>query len=176
MQFLVNYCQESSGNFISGTHKIGLKSSRPSAVQFCHGSPGATLCLLEAAKFFPDFKQAFYNSAIKGANHIWDYGICRKGFGLCHGISGNAYSFLACWNQENDKKKRERLLKQAEAFICTKMNESVMTQIRSWDWEGRDIKGVADEPFSLMCGLAGDLCYEFDLIFPKSSEFPGYEI
>lgn len=26
---------------------------------------------------------------------IWKYGILKKGFGLCHGISGNAYAFLS---------------------------------------------------------------------------------
>jgi hypothetical protein len=31
----------------------------------------------------------------KSLNHIWEYGILKKGFGLCHGISGNAYTFIA---------------------------------------------------------------------------------
>lgn len=28
-------------------------------------------------------------------DHIWKYGVLKKGFGLCHGISGNAYSFIS---------------------------------------------------------------------------------
>lgn len=27
-------------------------------------------------------------------NSIWKFGVLKKGFGLCHGISGNAYAFL----------------------------------------------------------------------------------
>jgi hypothetical protein len=28
-------------------------------------------------------------------NHIWKFGVLKKGFGLCHGISGNAYAFIS---------------------------------------------------------------------------------
>jgi hypothetical protein len=31
----------------------------------------------------------------KGLKYVWEYGILKKGFGLCHGISGNAYLFIA---------------------------------------------------------------------------------
>jgi len=93
MLFLVS-CQEPNGNFPYGTHKVGKKSSIPSLTQFCHGAPGAISCLLEAALFFPNYKEVFYKSAVMGCEHIWDYGLCRKGYGLCHGIPGNAYPFL----------------------------------------------------------------------------------
>jgi hypothetical protein len=50
------------------------------------------------------FTQMFPEMAIKLAlkevidvnlAHIWKYGVLKKGFGLCHGISGNAYAFLS---------------------------------------------------------------------------------
>jgi hypothetical protein len=33
-------------------------------------------------------------------NHIWNYGVLKKGFGLCHGISGNAFAFISPSLQE----------------------------------------------------------------------------
>jgi hypothetical protein len=31
----------------------------------------------------------------RALDHVWKYGVLKKGFGLCHGISGNAYAFLS---------------------------------------------------------------------------------
>ena len=31
------------------------------------------------------------------AEVLWQRGLLRKGYGLCHGVSGNAYGFLAMY-------------------------------------------------------------------------------
>ena len=36
----------------------------------------------------------------RNLSHIWKYGVLKKGFGLCHGISGNAYCFISPSIQE----------------------------------------------------------------------------
>ena len=51
------------------------------------------------------------DSAIKAGNNIWCNGLLKKGFGLCHGISGNGYSFLSLYRVTNDKKWLDKALK-----------------------------------------------------------------
>lgn len=86
-----------NGNFStrSGSTKIKL-------VHFCHGAPGIVTAL---AKFFHMFPEIGISMGIKevveaNLNHIWKYGVLKKGFGLCHGISGNAYAFISPSLQE----------------------------------------------------------------------------
>lgn len=38
------------------------------------------------------------------ADVIWQYGLLKKGYGLCHGAAGNAYAFLALYNLTQDLK------------------------------------------------------------------------
>jgi len=64
----------------------------------------------------------------------------------------------------------------AAAFLCSKEDGIVVNQIRNWDWQGRDLIGVPDEPYSIMLGLGGELCYGMDLVFPQFKEFPGFEL
>jgi len=43
-----------------------------------------------AAFFFKD--SSYTKVAIKAGEAVWNQGLLRKGNGLCHGISGNAYA------------------------------------------------------------------------------------
>ena len=49
-------------------------------------------------------------------DHIWKYGVLKKGFGLCHGISGNAYSFISPSLQVVLNEKSDEYLKKAQLF------------------------------------------------------------
>lgn len=35
---------------------------------------------------------------------VWRFGLLKKGYGLCHGAAGNAYTFLALYRQTQDPK------------------------------------------------------------------------
>lgn len=35
---------------------------------------------------------------------VWRWGLLKKGYGLCHGVAGNAYAFLALYRQTQDPK------------------------------------------------------------------------
>lgn len=51
------------------------------------------------------FKEEQYlNDAYQCADVIWQHGLLKKGYGLCHGTAGNAYSFLALYNVTQDTK------------------------------------------------------------------------
>lgn len=38
------------------------------------------------------------------AELIWQRGLLRKGYGICHGTAGNAYAFLALYKLTQEKK------------------------------------------------------------------------
>ena len=54
----------------------------------------------------------------------WKRGLLRKGYGICHGVSGNAYTFLALFKQTSDPVYLHRALKVNEvnvrgfSFLC----------------------------------------------------------
>ena len=50
-----------------------------------------------------------------------------------------------------------------------------MKQIRAFNFEDRMVVGKSDQPFSLMVGLAGDICFAMDVI-TGTGYFPGYDI
>lgn len=67
-------------------------------VQFCHGAPGVVTPLLHCCNLFPEQsdKMNLKQHIADLFEHIWRYGVLKKGFyGLCHGVSGNAYQFIS---------------------------------------------------------------------------------
>jgi lantibiotic modifying enzyme len=49
-------------------------------------------------------EEQYLCDAYKCADVIWQYGLLKKGYGLCHGAAGNAYAFLALYNLTQDMK------------------------------------------------------------------------
>jgi hypothetical protein len=49
-----------------------------------------------------------------------------------------------------------------------------MKEIRSYNFQDRMTVGVSDEPYSLMIGLAGDICFTMDTIL-GTGRFPGFD-
>lgn len=51
------------------------------------------------------FKEEKYlKEAADCAEVIWQRGLLRKGYGLCHGTAGNGYAFLSLYQQTQEKK------------------------------------------------------------------------
>lgn len=51
------------------------------------------------------FKEEKYlKEAMECSDVIWQRGLLRKGYGICHGTSGNGYSFLSLYQLTQDKK------------------------------------------------------------------------
>ena len=69
---------------------LGDNSDR--LVHWCHGAPGAIFLFSLAYKVFGDEK--YLNHAKKCAEVIWNRGLLKKGYGLCHGTAGNGYGLL----------------------------------------------------------------------------------
>lgn len=67
--------------------------------------------------FIPQtFKEDKYlKDAMDCSDVIWQRGLLRKGYGICHGTAGNGYSFLSLYNLTQDKKYLYRACKVSSA-------------------------------------------------------------
>ncbi|GFZ07511.1 G protein coupled receptor [Actinidia rufa] len=101
-----------SGNYPSGE---GSESDR--LVHWCHGASGVALTLMKAAEVFGD--EEFVKAAMDAGEVVWDRGLLER-VGICHGISGNTYVFLAFYRLAS---KVEYLYK-AKAFASFLLNKS----------------------------------------------------
>lgn len=112
-------------------------------------------------------------NALECGEVIWHRGLLQKGAGLCHGITGNAYFFLSIYRFTKDEKWFDRAIIFANLSFDPKLIQIVKSRRL-----GRKVKGIPDEPYSLMEGSAGDICFYLDIIREniEYSRFPGYEI
>jgi len=166
LDFLVKI-QLDSGNFPSSFGK-----SKDSLLHFCHGAPGAIPLMLLAHELYDDDK--YLKSALKAGEKIWKRGILLKGFGLCHGTSGNAYFLHSIYRATGDIKWQYRAFKLALATTDADIQEMIALYADA----SRQEVGMPDTPYSLMEGSAGHTIMLADMIMSdtQSPLFPGYEI
>ncbi|XP_041977180.1 lanC-like protein 2 isoform X1 [Aricia agestis] len=141
------------GNFSSS---LGSKSG-DRLVQWCHGAPGFVPLYISAYQVFEDKK--YLDVAIKCGEVIWERGLCRKGYSICHGVSGNAYAFLQLYQVT----KEPQHLHRACAFMEWCMDERPGTE-----------QHKPDRPASLFEGLLGRIYLAEDIMDPLNSKFPAF--
>ena len=61
---------------------------------------------IEAHRLFKE--NAYLECAKTTGECVWKKGLLRKGFGLCHGICGNAYSLMSLYSYTGDEIWRKR--------------------------------------------------------------------
>jgi len=157
--------QMDSGNFPSSFSRL----KKDELVQFCHGSSGAISPLILASNLYSNdkkFDEIVKKSLVKACENIWQYGLLKKGYGLCHGISGNGYGMLNYYNFSKDVKWLYRSL----IFALGKNNKQLMKVIENYEFEDRYVPGKSDNPFSLMMGLSGDIMFILHLFFPEQAK------
>lgn len=138
-------------------------------VHWCHGAPGIVPLLYKAYKVFGEDK--YLKSMEKALQCIWKYGILKKGFGTCHGITGNAYPFLCLYRYTGEE---EYFYKALQMAACC-WSEEIVQAVAVYHDPQRFKIGVPDSPYSLMEGLAGTVCFFCDLLHPEQAAFPGYD-
>ncbi|XP_036401485.1 glutathione S-transferase LANCL1 [Megalops cyprinoides] len=144
--------------FPSGNFPPCIGDSRDLLVHWCHGSPGVIYMLLQAHKVYGEEQYLIY--ALQCGEVIWQRGLLKKGYGLCHGAAGNAYGFLALYKHTRDPKYLYRACKFAE-----------------WCMDyGKHGCRTPDTPFSLFEGMAGTIYFLADLLQPLRSKFPAFEM
>lgn len=95
-------------------------------------------------------KESFLKTALDCGEVVWSRGLLRKGHGLCHGVSGNAYAFVSLYQETEDPRHIYRACKFAE-----------------WCINHRDNRDrIPDRPFSLFEG--DKLINYFYLFFNQS--------
>lgn len=135
--------------------------------QWCKGCTGIIPTFLKAYQCFRDDKYLDYCKKMTG--RIWKLGILRKGFGLCHGIYGNAFAFLQMYEVTNDI----TYLYQAYQFLGSYSDKRIRVNIASFFDNSRRTKGF--HYYSIMEGISGEGCVLMDILEnPKKPKFPGY--
>lgn len=146
-------CRFSSGNLPSS---LGSDSDR--LVQWCHGAPGFVNLLSLAYKEFGDPR--YQKAALDCGEVVWERGITKKGYSICHGVSGNAYTFLELFQMTKDVKHLHR----AACFA---------------DWclsRPKYQEHAPDRPYSLFEGMAGVAYFLTDIQDPENASFPAYTL
>lgn len=113
---------------------------------------------IAAYKIFGDIK--YLNAAKRASIPVWKYGLLRKGLGLCHGISGNAYVFLTLYQVTKEKV----YLNQAIQFCYFGLEKE------------KELISVPDTPYSLFEGVCGMVCLCNDLLYPLQGKFPAFQL
>lgn len=144
--------------FPGGNYKSSEGKDRDALVHWCHGAPGFVYLYLLASKVFKD--EEYLKLALECGDVVWERGLLRKGYSICHGVSGNAYTFLHLFKETNDLKHLYR----AACFAdwCTKYPEQ----------EGH----APDSPLSLFEGMAGLAYFLTDVQNPTDASFPAFAL
>lgn len=125
-------------------------------VHWCHGAPGWIHMFIMAYKAFSEDR--YHQAALDCGEVIWRRGLLKKGYGICHGVAGNAYAFLALYQLTGDPKHLHRAVKFAE--WCGSYGDHGCRQ--------------PDTPFSLFEGVAGTVHFLVDLLDPMKAKFPAF--
>ncbi|XP_076326170.1 lanC-like protein 2 isoform X2 [Tachypleus tridentatus] len=144
--------------FDSGNFPSSLSNSTDRLVHWCHGAPGVIHLAALAYKVFRDPK--YLQVAQECGEVIWKRGLLQKGYGICHGVSGNAYAFLLLFQLTHEEKYTYRAVKFAE-----------------WCYDyGKHGCRIPDRPLSLFEGLAGTVYFLNDLVHPEQAAFPAFQL
>ncbi|KAG9348726.1 hypothetical protein JZ751_029043 [Albula glossodonta] len=168
--------------FPSGNYPPCIGDSRDELVHWCHGSPGVIYMLLQAHKVYGDDR--YLADALECGQVIWQRGLLKKGYGLCHGAAGNAYAFLALYKHTHNPHHLYRACKVSPHRCQPRGLEgrgvrraAKRNPFAEWCMDyGRHGCRTPDTPFSLFEGMAGTIYFLADLLQPLRSKFPAFEI
>lgn len=152
----INFVQ--SVRYPSGNYPSSMGGQTDRLVHWCHGAPGVIHMLIKAYQVYKE--QLLLDLALNCGDVIWKRGLLKKGFSLCHGISGNAYAFLHLYQLTRDRKHLYRAGKFAQFYLE----------------HGHSINWRADSPASLFEGYAGLTYFLADLLNPIEAKFPAFQL
>ena len=146
-------------SFHSGNFPSSLESnSKDKLLHWCHGAPGVIYSLIFAHQVFRD--ERYLQLAVDCGEVIWRRGILRKGYGLCHGVAGNAYAFTTLYRFTRDRKYAYR----ASMFA-------------KWIFDyGKHGCRQPDRPCSLFEGLAGAVLFLYEMNDIETARFPAFDL
>ncbi|XP_063378086.1 lanC-like protein 2 isoform X1 [Cydia fagiglandana] len=146
--------------FPSGNFPSSLKSaSGDRLVQWCHGAPGFVPLLILAYQIFGDDK--YMKIALQCGNVVWERGLSTKGYSICHGVSGNAYTFIQLYQATKEPIHLYRACCFTE-WCCLERSGTELAP--------------PERPASLFEGLVGRLYLARDLQNLPVAHFPAYTL
>lgn len=105
----------------------------------------ASLALTKASHVFSE--ERFLEAAAEAAEVIWNRGLLKR-VGICHGVSGNAYSFLSLYRLTKNKEYLYRakafacfLLDRANQLIAEGIMHSGVLAVRGTSWDNLPASG-----------------------------------
>lgn len=146
--------------------------TRDELVQWCHGAPGHVLLLIKAHEVFKDDRYLQRAESVS-RNTIFRRGLLKKGVGLCHGISGNAFPFLSIYRSLKNKESDTSELGDIDEWLQMAYHFADFAIEKL-----QELEHTPDSPYSLYEGIAGFACLLIDLQSPEdaNSRFPCYEV
>ncbi|CAI7992288.1 LanC-like protein 2 [Geodia barretti] len=154
----INYLtslQLPSGNFpssLESCHDSSHHSDR--LIHWCHGAPGFIHLLSHAYQMLGEGR--YLKAGEMCGEVVWKRGLLRKGYSLCHGAAGNAYTFIQLYHLTGHTHHWHRALKFAE--WCLSCSERVTR--------------TPDAPLSLFEGSAGVAFFYCDIIMSSRGKTP----
>jgi len=129
--------------YLSGNFPSSIGSQSDKLVHWCHGSTGFIPLLDLASKIYKNDKSVYEQATERAVADISSRGLLKKGFGICHGISGSAFALMRKGNISNAIK--------FALFCCEPACIDSDTLVQQ-------LLETPDRPFSLMEGYCGLLC------------------
>ncbi|XP_023704705.1 lanC-like protein 2 isoform X2 [Cryptotermes secundus] len=142
--------------FPSNNFPSSLGNNTDKLVQWCHGAPGVVFLFAEAYKVFGH--DQYLQTALKCGDVVWRRGLLTKGYSICHGVAGNAYTFLVLYQLTGDFK---------HLYRTCKFTEWCMSY-------GKQQHLSPDRPLSLFEGVSGAIYFLVDIQEPKQAKFPAF--
>lgn len=143
-----------SGNYLSSSDSSGDR-----LVQWCHGAPG--FAFLFGRTYQVTNQNEYLTLAAGAADIVWQRGLLRKGYGLCHGTAGNAYVLLYLFRLTGEQKWLHRAIQFAEHCLHDDQHE---------------LSRTPDHPYSLFEGFAGTIYFMADILHPNRAQFPAFDL
>ncbi|KAK0097750.1 hypothetical protein PV326_014053 [Microctonus aethiopoides] len=106
----IKYLQ--SLRFASGNFPSSIGNTSDKLIHWCHGAPSMTMLFSLAYQIYGD--ESFLETAKDCGEVVWARGLLKKGCGICHGVAGNAYTFLCLYQMTKEPKYLYRTCKFAE--------------------------------------------------------------
>jgi len=152
IDFLIDLATQQHGHLPSS---IPVKRRGDPHVQLCHGSPGLLLLLATLQATFPEefntLHAAHYGVTTQLVQAVWERGLVQKGLGICHGVTGNAWTMLLLSFSSPRGLASDDLLSRALSFLLH------ATELPPLSQDPTPYR-TPDHPYSLFEGLAGAVC------------------
>ena len=127
----------------------------------------------------------YLSSAERCGVAVWERGLLKKGYGLCHGAAGNAYTFLQLYRLTGQAHHWNRALRVRRSVSCDSLRSvscDVILPVQFAEWCATPSQRATrspDCPLSLFEGVAGVAFFYNDIIMMSShghAPFPCLEI